>query len=216
METIAVAAAVLLCAARPSPAAVTPEARPLLNRLEKAIEPLKTFEAAFVQVRHLALTEEKVEATGRLRFLAPDGFRLDYKSPDADVLTMSGDSLTVYFQALKQAQRYPVDEGEATRNMFLLFSARKGLLEEKFDISLSAGPEGQALRFQPLEGAIDYPLTEIRTYLNAKTGLPEQLFFREEGGDTILFRLSNPKVNRTMTAGDFVFVPPRGTEIIIR
>jgi outer membrane lipoprotein-sorting protein len=197
-------------------AAVTPEARPLLAKLEKAIEPLKSFEATFIQVRHLALTDEKVEATGRLRFLAPDGFRLDYKSPDADVLSMSGDSLIVYFQALKQAQRYRVDEDEATRNMFLLFSARHGVLENRFDISLSEGPEGPALRFQPLEDAIDYPLTEIRAHLNSKTGLPERLFFNEEGGDTILFRLANPRLNQKLTPRDFVFVPPRGTEIITR
>src|SRR5690349_8214956 len=102
----------------PALADVAPGARPLLDRLEKAIDPLKSFEADFIQIRHLALTDEKVEASGRLRFLAPDLFRLDYRSPDADVLTMAGDSMQVYFQAMKQAQRYKVDESEATQNMF--------------------------------------------------------------------------------------------------
>jgi outer membrane lipoprotein-sorting protein len=198
-------------------AEVLPSARPLLDKMEKAIEPLRTFEADFVQVRHLALTDEKVEATGRLRFLAPNYFRLDYRSPDADVLTMSGDSMMVYFQALKQAQRYRVDESEATQNMFLLFSARKGLLGKKYDVSLAPpSPEGQALRFQPLDDALDYPITEIQVHLNRKTGLPERLLFREQGGDVVLFRLATPKTNRKMTSNDFVFVPPRGTEVISR
>lgn len=208
---------VLLAIAAPLQAAVIPSARPLLDRMEKAIEPLHNFDADFVQVRHLALTDEKVEATGRLRFLAPDYFRLDYRSPDLDVLTMAGDSMLVYFQALKQAQRYKVDESEATQNMFLLFSAKRGLLEKKFDVSLAPpSPEGQALRFQPLDDSIDYPIIEIQVHLNRKTGLPERLLFREQGGDVVLFRLDTPRTNRKMGPADFVFLPPRGTEVISR
>jgi outer membrane lipoprotein carrier protein len=207
----------LLGIAAPARAAVVPAARPLLDRLETAIASLRNFEAEFVQVRHLALTDEKVEATGRLRFLRPDHFRLDYRSPDADVLTMAGDSMLVYFQALKQAQRYPVDQTGATQNMFLLFSAPKGALEKKFDVSLAPpSPEGPALRFQPLDGTIDYPIEEIQVHLNGKTGLPERLLFREQGGDVVLFRLATPKTNRKMASSDFVFVPPKGTEIIGR
>lgn len=203
--------------ARAARAEVTPDARPLLSRLERAIAPLRSFESSFVQVRHLALTDEKVEASGRLRFMAPDRFRLDYRSPDADVLTVNGDSMQVYFQAMKQAQRYRVNEREATQNLFLLFSARQGELEQKFDVSLAPpSPEGQALLFKPIGDALDYPITEIRVTPDPRTSYPGTLIFREQGGDVVLFKLDHPRANRKLTLRDFVFVPPRGTEIITR
>lgn len=211
------ALALLLLRLPAAPAAVLPEARPLLERLERAIAPLRDFEAEFVQVRHLALTDEEVRAAGRLRFLAPDHFRLDYHSPEADVLSMRGDTLEVYFPSQRQLQRYPVDDGEATRSLLLLFAARPGRLEEEFDVSLAPpSPAGRALRLQPLADALDYPVSEIQVTLNARTGLPERLFFREEGGDTILLRLDGPKTNRGLKRPDFILVPPPGTEIISR
>jgi outer membrane lipoprotein-sorting protein len=193
-----------------------PEARPLLSKLEAAVAPLFDLETDFVQLRHIALTDESVEARGRMRFKTPDFFRLDYREPDADVLTMRGDSLLVYFPAMNQAQRHTIDREDATRNLFLLFASRKGELASRFDVSLGpAGPEGPTLRLQPLADAIDYPITEILVRL-APNGLPRELFFREEGGDTVLFRLEKPRTNRKLVERDFVFVPPAGTEIIDR
>lgn len=201
----------------PAAAAVLPEARPELERLERAIDPLRDLETAFVQVRHLSLTDEEVRATGRLRFLAPDHFRLDYASPETDVLSMRGDSLLIYFPSLNQAQCYTIGGDDAARNLFLIFSARRGRLEESFDISLAPpSPAGRALRFQPLEDAADQPISEIQVTLNGKTGFPQELFLREEGGDTILFRLEKPKTNRGLKREAFAFEPPAGTEVIHR
>ena len=209
-------AALLAVAASPSaaPAAVLPEAAPMLAKLETALAPLRSFEADFVQIRHIDLTDENVEAKGRLRFLAPESFRLDYKAPDADVLTMRGDSLLVYFPAMNQAQRHAVDREDATRNIFLLFAAKPGELGARFDISLATGPTGASLRLQPLAGSLDYPISEIVVRVHKKTNLPEELFFREEGGDTIVFRLSGVRTNRRLSPDDFVFAPPPGTEIL--
>lgn len=198
-------------------AAVLPEASPLLSRLETALAPLHDFQAEFVQVRHIDLTDENVEAKGRLRFLAPDSFRLDYREPDLDVLAMQGDSMLVYFPSMNQAQQHLIDRQDATRNIFLLFAARKGELGRRFDISLAPpGPSGPALRLQPLAGMLDYPIQEIVVRLHPKSGLPMELYFREEVGDTIVFRLSDVKTNRKLTRADFVFVPPPGTEILDR
>jgi outer membrane lipoprotein-sorting protein len=207
----------LVAAPGPTRAAVLPEAAPLLGKLEAAVGPLRDFQADFVQVRHVDLTDENIEARGRLRFLAPDFFRLDYREPDADVLTMRGDTLLVYFPALAQAQRHAIDREDATRNIFLLFASKKGELAERFDVSLAPpGPGRAALRLQPLDGAIDYPIREIVVTLDPKSHLPEELFFREEGGDTIVFRLTGVRTNRKLKPADFVFVPPTGTEILER
>jgi outer membrane lipoprotein-sorting protein len=204
-------------AAVPAAGGVLPEARPILTRLERAIGPLTSLEARFVQVRHVAITDEDVEAAGRLRFLAPGSFRLDYKTPDPDVLTLRGDTLMVYFASLEQLQLYPLDEEESARDMFLLFSSRPGDLEKKFDISLGApSPFGRPLKFQPLSRDLDESILEIQVDLNDRTSLPERIFFREPGGDTVLFRLQEMKTDRRLSAGDFRFDPPRGTEIIQR
>lgn len=198
-------------------AAVLPEAQPLLSKLESALAPLHDFQAGFVQIRHIDLTDENVEARGRLRFLAPDSFRLDYQEPDADVLAMQGDSMLVYFPGMNQAQHHLIDRQDATRNIFLLFASKKGELGSRFDISLAPpGPTGPALRLQPLAGAIDYPIQEITVRLHPKSGLPLEIYFREEVGDTVVLRLSDVRTNRKLTRADFVFVPPAGTEILDR
>jgi outer membrane lipoprotein-sorting protein len=206
----------LILSSGPVTGEVLPEARASLARLESAVESLTAFEADFVQVRHLVLTDEEVRATGRIRFLAPDHFRLDFKTPEADVLTLRGDSLVMYFPALKQAQTATIEEEEATRDFFLLFSARKGEIERRFDVSLAAdSPSGRPLRFQPLADS-ESPVREIWVHQNEKTGFPERLFLMEVGGDTILFQISRPRRNGKLESRDFFFAPPKGTEIISR
>lgn len=198
-------------------AAVLPTARPLLDRLERAIAPVNDLEAQFAQVRHLALTDETVSAAGRLRFINPDKFRLDYSTPDPDILAIRADTLLVYFASLKQAQRYRLSDDATTRNMFMLFSSERGRLEKAFDISLApASPEGEALRLQPLPTQGHASVTEIRVFLDPRSGLPRRLFFREEGGDTVVFELKSVKVNRRLKAADFVVKLPAGTEVISR
>lgn len=198
-------------------AAVLPTARPLLDRLERAIGPVNDLEAQFTQVRHLALTDETVNATGRLRFLNADKFRLDYSSPDPDILAIRADTLLVYFAALKQAQRYRLSDDPTTRNLFMLFSSEKGKLEAAFDISLApASPEGESLRLQPLATQGHASVTEIRVFLDPKSGMPRRLFFREEGGDTVLFELKGVKTNRRLKPADFAVQLPKGTEVISR
>jgi outer membrane lipoprotein-sorting protein len=145
-------------------------------------------EAQFAQVRHLALTDETVSAAGRLRFINPDKFRLDYSTPDPDILAIRADTLLVYFASLKQAQRYRLSDDATTRNMFMLFSSERGRLEKAFDISLApASPEGEALRLQPLPDQGHASVTEIRA--SGPEADYRRLFFREEGGDTVVFEL---------------------------
>ena len=210
-------AALAMSGPRVAAAAVLPAARPMLDRLERAIGPVKDLEAQFVQARHLALTDETVSATGRLRFLNPDKFRLDYESPDRDILSIRADTLLVYFAALKQAQRYRLSDDATTRNMFMLFSSERGRLEQVFDISVApATPEGEALRLQPLPTQGHASVTEIQVFLDRKSGLPRRLFFREEGGDTVVFELKGVKVNRRIRPEDFRVTLPAGTEVISR
>lgn len=209
--------ALALAGASAADAAVLPTARPLLDRLERAISPVNDLEAQFAQVRHLALTDETVSAAGRLRFINPDKFRLDYSAPDPDILAIRADTLLVYFASLKQAQRYRLSDDATTRNMFMLFSSERGRLEKAFDISLApASPEGEALRLQPLPTQGHASVTEIRVFLDPKSGLPRRLFFREEGGDTVVFELKSVKVNRRLKAADFAVKLPAGTEVISR
>lgn len=201
--------------AGPARAGVLPEARPLLERLESALDPLKDLEAEFIQVRKISLTDETVEAGGRLRFLVPDCFRIDYREPDRDQLVMWGDSILVYNPELKQAQRNFLDPGDSSRNVLLFFASRRGQLGEKFDVSLGpAGPGGTALRFQPLEGTLDFPISEIQVRLNPKTGLPSEIYIREQEGDSSLFQLRNMRTNRRLTPSDFELKLPPDTEII--
>lgn len=201
--------------AAPAPAAVLPGAAPLLERLEAALDPLRDIDAEFVQVRHISLTDESVEARGRLRFLSPDYFRLDYREPEADQLVMWADSVLVYNPAVRQAQRNFLDRNDASRNILLLFASRRGQLGGRFDVSLAPpAPGGAALRFQPLAGTLDYPITEIQVRLNPKTNLPAEIFVREEEGDSSLFRLENVRTNRRLKPADFVLRLPAGTEII--
>lgn len=199
----------------PARAGVLPGARPLLDRLEAALDPLKDLEADFVQVRKISLTDETVEADGRLRFLAPDYFRIDYGEPVGDQLVMWGDSVLVYNPELKQAQRNFLDREDSSRNVLLLFASRRGQLGEKFDVSPGpASPGGPTLRFQPLEGTLDFPISEIQVRLHPKSGLPSEIFIRELEGDSSLFQLRNVRTNRRLAPSDFVLRLPPDTEII--
>lgn len=198
-------------------AAVVAEARAALDRLEKATAPVRDFEAEFVQIRHVALTDETVEASGRLRFLAPDHFRLDYSSPDPDILAIRSDTLVVFFSRMKQAQRYRLSDDPTSRGLFLLFSSEPGRLARSFDISPAPpSPSGSGLRLQPLAGSGPAAVTEIQVFADARSGLPRRLFFREEGGDTVIFELRKAKTNRKLRSSDFELRLPGGTELINR
>lgn len=187
---------------------------PEAARLEKALRSVESLEADFVQIRSLALTGEELEASGKLAFKPPQGFRLAFRTPEPQELVVKDNYLWVIMPAENQAQRYEFDPLAPGNEVFLLFGGKERSLEEAFHwVEEPWGPYAAALRLTPRENAEGYPLEEIRLVVG-EDGFPKKLFFHETSGDDVIFNFIRFRQNPKNIDDLVALHVPEGMEII--
>lgn len=171
---------------------------------------VKTLSADFVQVVRGRDGQITNRATGTLALSRPDRFRWDYQSPNVQVIVADGRKLWLYDADLEQVTVRPLQAGLGSTPAMLLSGS--GSVGDSF----AAGPverdgEWTWCRLVPKDSGSDFEGVGLR--FDAHGSLVGMQLVDKLGQSTEL-AFAHVKVNAKLDTGLFVFVPPKGADVI--
>lgn len=186
--------------------------------LKRFVDGVQTFEARFDQTQ----TDDRNKVIGRssgLFLLArPPAstktgigrFRWAYEKPYEQLSVCDGVKLWAFDPDLNQVTVRNARNALAGTPAALL--SQRGGLNEAFVVQ-DGGSDGDArvVRLLPKAKDGDFKLIELAL---DKAGAPQRMRFEDPIGGSSEVRFSSIKTNQTIDAGQFQFVPPRGTEVV--
>jgi outer membrane lipoprotein carrier protein len=156
---------------------------------------------------------QTLKSEGRMAFKKPGMIRFDYLQPEPKTFVVKGDHIVTYIPAARQAMEGSFKADQLSASVTFLWG--RGNLATEFKISRletsDLGP-GLALRLQPLRP--DPRFEEMTILLDPKTWSVRATSVTDGAGNQNRFEFSDLKTNTGLTAKDFDFAPPPGTDIV--
>jgi len=200
------------------------ELQRVLNRMDSVAKNFRTFTAKFSQKKFTAvLAEFDTPETGDFCYSrTKDGsvlMRHEVMSPGKRILTIKGETLTVFRPAIKEAQIASREKmQDIVEYLALGIGQYSGKLREKFKISYM-GTESvnkaacSVLVFIPKDGKTAARLESITIWLKDGNGTPAQYRFQEPTKDYLLLNFFEEKLNTKIPDSRFVQKLPAGVEV---
>jgi len=191
------------------PVSASPE---IVKKIQDRYQSTQSLEADFTQVNHYEGFANTFTSKGRLYIKRPGKLRWDYTNPTKQQVYVYENKVWVYVPEHQQAVLSPLaQENDSQLPIHLLSWAAQ--LEQEFEVHLDKGTETlAALTLIPKE-ARGGP-KKITLEIDPKTALIQKITLNEENGNTTNFTFSQIKTNQALDDKWFVFIPPKGIEII--
>ncbi len=171
---------------------------------------LKDYEADF------EIKIEKQETAGKLSYKAPDLLRMDYSTPEEQVICFNGDMLTIYLpdsSAVLQ-QSITQENGNAAS-----LSTPQGLslLSRYYTVAYETGQTAEPLEKGSDEMVVKFILskksnTEAFKYIKIAVNEDTKLIRRIEAvtpkNETFIFNFFDYKINQDISDARFIYDPP--------
>lgn len=175
---------------------------------------LKDYEADF------EIKIEKQESAGKLSFKAPDLLRMDYTTPEEQVICFSGDLLTIYLKdsAAVLQQQITKDNNAAS----LTTPQGLSLLSRYYSVAYETGQTAEPLEAGSDEMVVKFVLTRksaseafryIKLAVNENTKLIRRVEAVTPKGETFIFNFYDYKLNQNITDQRFIYDPPSSANI---
>jgi outer membrane lipoprotein carrier protein len=149
------------------------------------------------------------ESSGTLWIERPNKFRWDYDVPFKQQIVSDGKTIWVYDKELQQVTVRALTGGLGDTPAVLL--AGRGRLEEKFTIK-SLDKQGSLAWAQLIPKSKDGGFEDIR--LGFEQGQLRILEMIDGFGQTTRVTLRDAKENLRIEASTFIFIPPKGVDVV--
>jgi outer membrane lipoprotein-sorting protein len=200
------------------------ELQRVLDRMDSVARNFRTFTARFSQKKFTAVLEEfDTPETGEFYYSrTKDGsvlMRHEVMSPGNRILTIKGETLTVYRPAIKEAQIASREKmQDIVEYLALGIGQNSGKLREKFRIAYARTESVNkaacsVLVFTPKDPKTAARLESITIWLKDANGTPAQYRFQEPTKDYLLLNFFEEKLNIKIPDSKFVQKMPAGVEV---
>ena len=154
------------------------------------------------------------ELSGHFMFLRPGKFVWEVSKPYQQKLVGDGKQIAMWDKDLNQVTYRKATQALASTPAAILFGDTA--IEQFFDIT-PAGKKGELtwLELTPKlnkSGGGDIPYRKIG--VGMMNNLPYAMELRDNFGNVVLLTLSHLRTNLTISASEFVFKPPPGTDVV--
>lgn len=168
-----------------------------------------TLEARFSQ-RLLEADRERAQVSEGVFYLhRPQRFRWDYLSPAPQLVVADGEHLWLYDPDLEQVTVRRLDDGLSGTPAMLL--SGDGVLEDTFRVGAAYREEGlDWVELAPLSEAADFAAVRV----GFEGGVLAAMELMDALGQTTVIEFSDVKLNPSLAASLFEFVPPPGSDVI--
>lgn len=185
----------------------------VVNSMQAAYASMQSFRADFTQQllqRESGVVEER---HGVIMFKKPLLVRWETADPHAELLMVTDREIWNYLPDEELAYRYPRELAEDSRSLIQVITGQSALSRD-FDLESAQAPEDGTLihlLLYPKEPTTE--LTEAQLWIDPDTSLIRRAMVMDFYGNTNTIELKNLKADVSVSAKDFTFTPPSGTEV---
>jgi outer membrane lipoprotein-sorting protein len=173
-------AALLAAAAGPASAAEWG-----IEQLMQALAAVKSSQASFVEIRHVALLSTPLQSRGRLLYIAPDRLEKHMLSPRRESLVLKGDDLALESGDRKQRRMLRLDDQPVVRafveSIRSTLAGDLATLSRHYAVKLEGSERQWRLTLTPGDAEVQQVVSEIRI-AGSRDAIASVEFF-EAGGD---------------------------------
>lgn len=181
---------------------------PALQALRAFVRDVQSGRGRFTQTVTSPDGKRAKTSTGRFAFLRPDRFRFDYLQPYPQTIVADGSRLWLHDPDLSQASSRPLSSALGATPAAILTGRS---LDEAFVLSAAADRDGLAW-VQALPRRADGSITELRIGMDGARLAAIEIV--DGFGQRSLLRFEAFEAGAPLTAADFRFVPPPGTDVV--
>ena len=196
----------------------------VLRRMEEANRRLEDLQADFVQIKEMALFDDRIISRGKFYFRNPDKLVLDTQSPEHQQLIINYNHVWLHYPELKQVHELSLKQTKGLSALFVGFGGSVKNIRDQFNVSLekfevnATGKTTYTLSLEPLKGtpAASPALGLRRVLLTVVEGkwYPIRTEIIQKNGDRSILNYTNHEINLKLSESRFTFTPPAGTQVI--
>ncbi|OGG03669.1 MAG: hypothetical protein A3F83_02575 [Candidatus Glassbacteria bacterium RIFCSPLOWO2_12_FULL_58_11] len=196
----------------------------VLQRMDEANGRLQDLQADFVQIKEMALFDEKIVSKGKFYFRNPDKLILDTQSPEHQQLIINYNHVWLHYPELKQVHEFSIKQSKGLTAMFVGFGGSVNDIRDQFEVSLDKiepavrGVNSYTLSLVPKIGSpAASPALGLERVILTVTGekwYPVRTEIVQRNGDRTVLEYSNQRDNLRLSEARFTFHPPAGTKVI--
>jgi len=205
--------------APPTPPPAAPPAGPLnavqiAERIQAFYDKTKTFKASFTQVYVAKAYGKTKQGVGTVILEKPGRMSWRY-SNNGNRIVSDGKLIKVYEKENKQMYEQPLDKSPYPAA--LAFLVGSGNLKQSFELTKLDAKQynfegGFVLAGVPLQPTPAYQ--KMLLYVDAATYQVRRVLLLDAQGNRNRFDFSGTLVNEKVPPGEFVFIPPKGTQVV--
>lgn len=151
--------------------------------------------------------------TGTMQVKRPGQFRWETTSPSKQLIVTSGKTVWIYDPDLEQAVRQNLDD-QVGNTPALLLSGQSATIMKSFRVTQPKASEPYFVLYPKAEDGVFESLGIRFANTASAKGAPSQMILKDSLGQQTTINFSNVKLNPTLSANAFNFVPPKGTDVI--
>jgi len=184
-------------------------------RVQAFYNQTKTFSSTFQQDYKVKAYNTNKHSSGKVIFEKPGKMSWTYDQPNGNRVVSDGTTLKVYEK--ENQQMYETQLGKSQYPAALAFLMGTGDLAASFNLKLLDAKKmkfegGYVLEGTPKSATPAYQ--KVIIYVDGATAQVRRMVILDAQGNRNTFTFENPQVNTPVTAGEFTFTPPAGTQIV--
>lgn len=209
---LTLAAAALGAATPQKKAKLPPDLTEILSHMDRAARGLRTISANLEYTKVTVLVDDKLVQSGQLFYRRGNStdILIDFKKPEPRTIAFRKNRGEIYNPKIKQIEEYNLEGKSGMVEQFLLlgFGAETGRIKEDYDLKFLKEEDLQGditvvLELTPRSETTRAQITRIQLWVSEESWLPAQQKFFQPGGDYLLARYTNVKVNRPLSSASF-------------
>ena len=181
----------------------------IASAFQQLLAPVKTLQAEFVQVTTDAGGRNIETTRGRMQLKRPQLFRWEVKDPFPQYFISNGRKIWINDIALKQVTVRRADQ-QASAMPAMILSGDTDKLVKNYQFKLSASTEKQVFTLIPLQKDSLFESLQL-IFIDRKL---QKMLLSDSLGASTKISFSDIRVNLPIAEKQFVFVPPKGANIL--
>lgn len=214
----------IICTLLFSNGAYADDSKQALNKLNQLLQKTKSIQAQFTQTTTTDKTNQKTkqrsgmsglkvtalnkEFSGSMMVQRPNQFRWHTKKPSEQLVVANKKILFIYDPDLEQATKQQIDK-QFANTPALLLSGNATEIAKNFVVSQ---PKKNVETFLLVPKSLNATFESMA--LAFKNGIPKAMVLKDALGQVTTIKFNNVKLNKKLSANQFVFTPPAGVDII--